>query len=44
VIGLVVDAAGWDAGLGLIAAACVMAMVLISFTWRAEAHPVSGTR
>lgn len=44
VIGLVVDAAGWDAGLGLIAAACVMAMVLISFTWRAESHPVSGTR
>jgi OPA family glycerol-3-phosphate transporter-like MFS transporter len=44
VIGLVVDAAGWDAGLGLIAAACVIAMVLISFTWRAESHPVSGTR
>ncbi|MEJ2172502.1 MAG: glycerol-3-phosphate transporter [Woeseiaceae bacterium] len=43
VIGLVVDAAGWDAGLGLIAAACVIAMVLISFTWRAESHPVSGT-
>ena len=36
VIGIVVDAAGWDAGFALIAAACVLAMILISFTWRAE--------
>ena len=38
VIGIVVDAAGWDAGFALIAGACVLAMVLISFTWRAEQH------
>ncbi len=38
VIGMVVDAAGWDAGLSLVAGACVLAMVLISFTWRAESH------
>ena len=36
VIGIVVDAAGWDAGFELIAAACVLAMILISFTWKAE--------
>lgn len=36
VIGLVVDAAGWDAGFGLIVTACVMSMLLIALTWRAE--------
>jgi MFS transporter, OPA family, glycerol-3-phosphate transporter len=36
VIGIVVDSAGWDAGFMLIAAACVLAIILISFTWRAE--------
>lgn len=36
VIGMVVDAAGWDAGFELIAGACVLAIVLISFTWQAE--------
>jgi OPA family glycerol-3-phosphate transporter-like MFS transporter len=36
VIGYVVDAAGWDAGFSLIAGACVVAIVLISLTWRAE--------
>ena len=36
VIGMVVDAAGWNAGFELIAAACILAMILISFTWRAE--------
>ena len=36
VIGMVVDAAGWNAGFELIAGACIVAIVLISFTWRAE--------
>lgn len=36
VIGMVVDAAGWDAGFALIVGACILAIVLISFTWRAE--------
>jgi len=36
VIGYAVDSAGWDAGFSLIAGACVLAMILISFTWRAE--------
>ena len=36
VIGYVVDSAGWDAGFTLIAGACILAMILISFTWRAE--------
>jgi OPA family glycerol-3-phosphate transporter-like MFS transporter len=36
VIGYVVDSAGWDAGFSLIAGACVVAMILISFTWNAE--------
>ena len=36
VIGMVVDAAGWDASFALIVAACVSAIILISFTWRAE--------
>ena len=36
VIGMVVDSSGWDAGFMLISGACVMAMILISLTWRAE--------
>ena len=36
VIGMAVDADGWDAGFQLIAAACVTAIILLSFTWRAE--------
>ena len=36
IIGLVVDASGWDAGFGLIAAACVISMALIALTWTAE--------
>ncbi len=36
IIGLAVDALGWDAGFGLIAAACVIAMSLIALTWSAE--------
>lgn len=36
VIGMVVDSAGWDAGFVLISAACVLAIILISFTWRSE--------
>ncbi|MDH3638436.1 MAG: glycerol-3-phosphate transporter [Gammaproteobacteria bacterium] len=38
IIGLVVDTLGWDAGFGLIAAACVIAMMLIALTWNAEKH------
>lgn len=37
-IGMVVDEFGWDAGLAMVAGACVMAMLLISLTWRAETH------
>jgi len=36
VIGYVVDSAGWDAGFSLIAGACVLAMLLIALTSRAE--------
>ncbi len=36
VIGMVVDAAGWDASFALIVGACVAAIILIAFTWRAE--------
>ncbi|MDG2088365.1 MAG: glycerol-3-phosphate transporter [Arenicellaceae bacterium] len=36
VIGMVVDTAGWDAGFELIVAACVLAIILIAFTWSAE--------
>lgn len=43
VIGIVVDAAGWDAGFMLIATACVLAIALIASTWRAE-QQVLGTR
>ena len=35
-IGYLVDAAGWDAGFALISGACVMAITLLSFTWKAE--------
>jgi len=38
IIGLVVDKSGWNAAFGLIAAACVLAMVLIACTWTAETH------
>ena len=36
VIGYVVDSAGWDAVFTLIAGACVVAAILIAFTFRAE--------
>ena len=38
IIGWVVDVSGWGAGFALIAGACVAAMVLIAFTWKAEKH------
>jgi OPA family glycerol-3-phosphate transporter-like MFS transporter len=41
-IGWVVDAVGWNGGLGLIAAACILAMGLISLTWRAEVDRVAA--
>jgi OPA family glycerol-3-phosphate transporter-like MFS transporter len=36
IIGYLIDAAGWDAGFALISGACVMAIILLSFTWKAE--------
>ncbi len=36
VIGYAVDMAGWDAGFGLILGACIMSMVLVAFTLKAE--------
>ncbi len=38
VIGMVVDAAGWDAGFTLIAAACALAIGLIAIAWWGEQH------
>ena len=42
VIGLLVDYAGWDAGFALIAAACVIAIVLLAMTWNAEKRVLSA--
>ncbi|TDI71015.1 MAG: glycerol-3-phosphate transporter [Bacteroidetes bacterium] len=41
-IGALVDAYGWDAGFTLIAAACVMAILLIGLTWNAEKRSVEN--
>jgi OPA family glycerol-3-phosphate transporter-like MFS transporter len=41
VIGYVVDSAGWDAAFSLIAGACIVAVLLISLTLRAE-HRAAG--
>ena len=38
VIGMVVDAAGWDAGFSLIVGACVVAMILLALTMRHSKH------
>lgn len=38
VIGAVVDQFGWDAGLAIIIAACIMAVVVIAATWVAESR------
>ena len=35
-IGYAVDVAGWDAGFMLIVGACIMSIVLVSFTMNAE--------
>jgi OPA family glycerol-3-phosphate transporter-like MFS transporter len=35
-IGVLVDRWGWDAGFALISAACVLAIVLLAMTWKAE--------
>ncbi len=43
VIGLVVDSAGWNAGFALIAAACVLAIILLSLTWQAEKEHAPDT-
>lgn len=44
VIGMVVDASGWDAGFELISAACILAIGLIALTWRAEQHALDHHR
>ncbi len=36
VIGIVVDKWGWDAGFGIILAACFFSIVLLAMTWKAE--------
>jgi len=36
IIGMVVDASGWDAGFLLIVGACLVATILIGLTWNAE--------
>ena len=38
VIGMVVDAAGWNAGFSLIVGACVVAMILLALTMRHSKH------
>jgi len=40
-IGILVDYAGWDAGFALISGSCVMAIVLIALTWKAEQRAVT---
>jgi OPA family glycerol-3-phosphate transporter-like MFS transporter len=35
-IGYAVDIAGWDAGFMLIVGACVMSIILVGFTMKAE--------
>jgi len=44
VIGAVVDNAGWDAGFAMIVGACIMSILLISLTWKAErrSHDKAG--
>ena len=42
VIGVLVDRAGWDAGFALISAACVLAIVLLAMTWKAEKSAVAS--
>ncbi|MEE8496883.1 MAG: glycerol-3-phosphate transporter [Xanthomonadales bacterium] len=42
VIGALVDRAGWDAGFALIAAACVLAIVLLAMTWNAEKRALAA--
>lgn len=36
IIGNLVDRAGWDAGFALISSSCVIAIILIAMTWKAE--------
>ncbi|VAV95733.1 Glycerol-3-phosphate transporter [hydrothermal vent metagenome] len=42
VIGIVVDKWGWDAGFGIIVAACILSIVLLSMTWKAEKNAVAS--
>ena len=40
VIGAVVDNYGWDAGFAIIVGACVLAMLLLGLTWKAEKRSI----
>jgi OPA family glycerol-3-phosphate transporter-like MFS transporter len=40
-IGAAVDNYGWDAGFSIIVAACVLAILVMAATWKAEKHGVS---
>jgi OPA family glycerol-3-phosphate transporter-like MFS transporter len=40
VIGFVVDKWGWDAGFEVIVAACVLSILLLAMTWKAERNAV----
>ncbi len=43
VIGILVDRSGWDAGFALIAASCVIAILLLASTWNAEKKVLQRT-
>ncbi|NOZ65044.1 MAG: glycerol-3-phosphate transporter [Alphaproteobacteria bacterium] len=42
VIGIVVDKWGWDAGFGMIVAACIFSILLLAMTWKAEKNTVAA--
>ncbi|NOR18837.1 MAG: glycerol-3-phosphate transporter [Xanthomonadales bacterium] len=44
VIGALVDRSGWDAGFALISAACVVAILLIAMTWKAENRVLAANK
>ena len=35
-MGYVIDSAGWDASFALLLGACVISIIMISFTWNSE--------
>ncbi len=42
VIGAVVDGAGWDAGFAIIVGACILSMLLMAMTWKAEKRSLTA--